>query len=122
MIRHIAGALAAALVVALVPLCVALGQTTAPGHEPYTPTRLEWAAMELQTLYGERTPYPARPIVVTFLPRNDGITVLCLIQYTSNYPEEALAFLKQGITRSFELYRSGRGWAWLRLQIQERAM
>lgn len=120
--RHVASVLAMALVASLIPLCVAVGQTSAAGDEPYTPTRLEWAAMELQTLYGERTPYPARPIIVTFLPRNDGMTVLCLIQYTSTYPEEALAFLKQGITRSFELYRSGRGWAWLRLQIQERAM
>ena len=114
--------LVVAMAAALVPLHAPLAQTLAPGDERYSPTRLEWAALELQALYGETTPYPGRPIIVTFLPRNDGVSVLCLIQYSASVPEEALRILKQGITRSVDLYRTGRGWAWLRLQIQEQPL
>ena len=114
--------LVVAMAAALVPMQAPLAQTLAPGDERYSPTRLEWAALELQALYGETTPHRERQIVVTYLPRQDGFSVLCLIQYNASYPEEALSVLKQGITRGFEIYRSGRGWPWLRLQIQEQPM
>ena len=114
--------LVVAMAAALLPLHASLAQTLAPGDERYSPTRLEWAALELQARYGEPTPQPVRPIVVTFLPRSDGVSVLCLIQYHAIYPEEALSVLKQAITRGFDLYRMERGWSWLRLQIQEQPL
>ena len=89
-----------------------------PGTEAYQPTKLEWAALELQASYGATVMTRESPLRVTFMPWN-GEYVLCLLQYTSDYPAAALKIEKDALRKAFSLYRESRDWTWLQLRFQE---
>jgi hypothetical protein len=92
------------------------------GLQPYTPTRLQWAALELQALYGNNSMTHEAPLRITFVPGSDGLTVKCLMAYTSDYPAAALKVERDSIDSAFKKYVENMGWPWLRLSIQERPM
>jgi hypothetical protein len=113
------------------PLVVALGVTafllcgasaTPPGLQPYTPTRLQWAALELQALYGNNAMTHETPLMITFNPWNDGVTIKCLMQYTGDYPAAALKAQRDSVESVFKMYVASAGWPWLKLSLQERPM
>ena len=62
-----------------------------PGSQPFTPSRLEWAALELQAANGQNLTSES-PLMITFFPWKDGRTVVCLLQYTDDYPAGAQGY------------------------------
>ena len=98
---------------------IAYSQNPLPGDMPYTPTKLEWAALDLQASYGATTMTQESPLMISFLPYKDGITVKCLLQYTSDFEAAALKENRESIEYSFKQYKKTKGWAWLRLEFQE---
>lgn len=93
-----------------------------PGLQGYTPTRLEWAAVELQAANGQNTATHESPLTISFVPWNDGHTVVCLLQYTDDYEATALRVTKESLAKVFATYSNSRGWTWLRLRFQEKSL
>ncbi len=87
----------------------------APGFQPYTPTRIEWAALQLQAIRGERSPTQW----VSFFPDQDGETILCIVQLAKSTPLEAMKKLLKDLTGDLESYRQVSGWPWLQFRIEE---
>jgi hypothetical protein len=88
------------------------------GNAPFAPTRLEWAAVELQAQSGGNW---AGQTMIHFYAKNDGQTILCLLQYS---PATSAVKVKEtrAITEfAFEKYKQIRGWPWLRIEFQEYA-
>lgn len=90
-----------------------------PGDVIYTPTKLEWAALELQANYGQTNWTSETPVMINFLPQNDGNTVLCLLQYTPEVPAATVKINRDSAQKVFDTYAGSRGWSWLRLQFRE---
>lgn len=105
----------------IVPVIVGLvataqtGKNSRPGDEPYTPTKLEWAAVELQGQFGIND---ASNVSVSYMPGSDGKTMECLLTYPSNISAGALETIKDGVKKTFKRYTSIRGWTWMRLETQ----
>ena len=97
-------------------------QTRPPGFEIYQPTKIEWAAVELQALHGKPSMTAESPIMITFHAQNDGVTVLCFIQHTADVQAAVLKIERESLVQAFDIYRRSRGWSWLRLQIDERPL
>lgn len=103
------------------------GQTTSkansrPGDEPYTPTRLEWAAVELQADYGNPNWASESPVTITYFATDDGTTVLCLLQYTADTIAPLVKLNRDTAQSVFDKYAQSRGWTWLRLKFEERVI
>jgi hypothetical protein len=92
------------------------------GDTAYTPTKLEWAALELQADYGNTNWTSETPVMITFLEGTDGTTMLCVLQYTPEVPAQVLKITRDSEQNVFDKYAEGRGWTWLRLQFQERIL
>ncbi len=90
-----------------------------PGDAMYTPTKLEWAALELQALYGQTNWTSETPVTISFVPLDDGKTVLCMLQFTPEVPAVTVKINRDSEQRIFESYVHKRGWSWLRLQFRE---
>jgi hypothetical protein len=92
-----------------------------PGDVTYTPTKLEWAALELQAYYGQNWTSEER-VATSFSQLNDGRTVLCLLQPTPDVSVETLKTEREVKQFEFDRYTKSRGWSWLRLQFQEKVL
>ena len=92
-----------------------------PGDAIYAPTKLEWAALELQATYGQQWT-TEDPVIINFLPLTDGHTVLCLVQYTPDASAETVKTARDSDQLIFQKFADNRGWSWLRLQIQEKIL
>lgn len=103
-----------------VPRSASIGN--GPGDAIYTPTKLEWATLELQATYGNNSWTTDSPVTISFIAEPDGKTVSCLFQYTADLPAAALKIDRDSISKAFEKYVQSRGWTWLRLEIQERVI
>ena len=90
-----------------------------PGDAAYKPTKLEWAALELQATYGNPNWTRDMPVVINFVPGADGKTVICLFQYTANVPAPMLKMDRDTEQSVFEKYVKTRGWTLLRLELRE---
>jgi hypothetical protein len=93
--------------------------TTRPGDEAYMPTKLEWAALELQANNGVTTWTSESPVMISFVAWSDGKTVLCVIQYTPEVPAQVVKINRDASQRVFDIYAKSRGWEWLRLEFKE---
>jgi hypothetical protein len=62
------------------------------------------------------------PLMVTFVPQSDGITVLCYLQYTRGFQATALKIERDALEEAFGIYKRSRKWNWLRLHFQERSI
>jgi hypothetical protein len=90
------------------------------GLEIYTPTKLEWASMELNVLHGKNTMTHESPVQITFMPKpKSSDTILCLIQYTNDVMASVLKINRDSIVEVFNIYKNGQGWPWLKLEITE---
>jgi hypothetical protein len=96
-------------------------QTERPGDAQYVPTKLEWAAVELQAGYGSEWTSDYH-VASAFTALDDGKTVLCLLQYTPDVTADAVKTQKRVTEIIFEKYAQRHGWPWLRLQFQERTL
>ena len=110
--------IASLLFLGVMPILAQPGQF--PGRMPYTPTKLEWAALELQSNYGQTTMTHESPIMTNFTAKEDGRTVLCILQYTSDVTAAVLKINRDALTSVFESYRRSRGWNWMRLEFLEK--
>ena len=93
-----------------------------PGDVAYTPTKLEWAALELQADYGNTNWTSETPVTIGFMPLSDGTTVLCLLQYTPDVTAQVVKVSRDSEQVVFDKYVRTRGWSWLRLQFQEKIL
>ena len=54
----------------------------APGFEGYTPSRLEWLAMELNSFFPYlNIAFNNKEINTIFIPKNDGKTLILIVRY-----------------------------------------
>lgn len=105
-------------VVLVIGGAISVAQTAkdgSPGDEPYTPTKLEWAAVELQAAYGINEP----PIMVYYTDSGDGKTITCLVSYAPDVKAATLKLVEDGVKRHFTSYSTARRWTWLRLKMEE---
>ena len=93
-----------------------------PGDELFTPTKLQWAALELQALYGNTNWTTETPVLMFFLPQPDGKTVLCVVQYTPDTTAELVKFNRDTAQTIFDKYVASSGWSWLRVKFDERVL
>jgi hypothetical protein len=96
--------------------------TDRPGDAIYTPTKLEWAALELQAAFGQTNWTTETPVMISFSPLDDGNTVLCLLQFTPEVPAVTVKINRDVEQKVFEIYAHHRGWSWLRLQFREKIL
>jgi hypothetical protein len=89
-----------------------------PGDAPYTRTKLEWAALELQVMHGHDFG-PGKHSSVRFLPENDGRTVNCLLLYDRSVTDEGKKLLHDLTQANADRLAKEKGWDWLRLHIHE---
>jgi len=90
-----------------------------PGDATYTPTKLEWAALELQASYGNTNYTSESPVTIQWVALGDGNTLLCILQYTPDVPAGVVKLNREGQQYAFDKYKAARGWSWLRLQFDE---
>lgn len=93
-----------------------------PGDVAYAPTKLEWAALELQAQAGNTNWTSETPVTVTFIDSGDGRTVRCVLQYTPEVPAAVVKINRDASQKVFDIYANSRGWPWLRLQFDERVL
>jgi len=89
-----------------------------PGGAPYTPTRVEWAAIELQSYFGRNWTSEDR-VDISYMAENDGATVRCVLQYTPDVSAQNLKMDRDLARVNFDKYAARRGWSWLRLEFEE---
>lgn len=92
-----------------------------PGDAPYTPTKLEWAALELQANFGRNWTNEDR-VAISYAPDADGKTVRCTLQYAPDVSAQGLRTSRDVAQLLFDRYEAGRGWPWLRIRFDERAL
>lgn len=92
-----------------------------PGDMPYTPTRLEWAALELQTYFG-RTLTPQDHVDISYMSAGEGTTIRCILQYTPDVAAQDIKMDRDIAQVNFDKYATRHGWPWLRLQFEEHTM
>jgi hypothetical protein len=100
------------------------GKTTTvnrPGDAPYTPTKLEWAALEMQANFAS-TWTTENPVAIAYMAADDGTTIRCLLQYTSNVSAQLVKTSREAAQLVFDRYAARRGWAWLRLRFEEQIL
>ena len=93
-----------------------------PGDEPYTPTKLEWAVLELQAGFGVNTWSSESPVMINWVAEGDVKTILCLLQYTPDTPAQVVKINRDSEQHIFDKYVASHGWEWLRLRFEERVL
>ena len=121
MVRTILSIPIAAAVATLIVVAVE-ARTTPPGLERYTPTRLEWAALELQATHGDTWSPREETVMVTYRPGDDGLTIVCVIQYTAGASASLLGMVRDTTTQVFTIYKRAKEWPWLRLEFREKEL
>jgi len=92
-----------------------------PGDAPFTPSKLEWAALELQTYFG-RTWTPQDHVDISYMSAGDGTTIRCILQYTPDVAAQDIKMDRDIAQVTFDKYATRRGWSWLRLKFEEHTM
>jgi hypothetical protein len=92
-------------------------QSARPGDAPYTPTKLEWAALELEVKYGEN-----KHISVSFRSEDDGRTVQCFLIYDGTVSAAQSKAMRDLIRMRVDDYAKNKGWDWLRVTFKEEAI
>jgi hypothetical protein len=94
---------------------------TRPGDALYAPTKLEWAALELQANFGREWTRDDH-VAVSYMQEADGKTVRCVLQYTPDVSARALRTSRDVVQVIFDKYQARRGWPWLRLAFEEQPL
>jgi hypothetical protein len=85
----------------------------------YFPTRLDWAALDLQASFGRGTD----PFVRTmFVASSDGTTVICRLLYTSDAPRSTIEYTRDTARMVVEQYAAIHELPWLQIKFQERVL
>ena len=97
-------------------------KNTPPGFERYTPTRLEWAALELQASHGDTWSPTEQTVMLSYRPGDDGLTIVCVLQYTAGTTSSLLGMVRDTTKQVFAIYKDAKKWPWLRLEFQEKEL
>jgi hypothetical protein len=92
-----------------------------PGDVLYTPTKLEWAALELQADFGRNWTNEDH-VAISYMQGGDGKTIQCSLQYTPDVSAQALKTSRDVAQVLFDRYKASRSWSWLRLQFEEHSL
>jgi hypothetical protein len=93
-----------------------------PGDEPYTPSKLEWAALELQASYGNPSWTNDEPVQINYIDSGDGATVLCILQYPPEVTAQLVKLNRDTAQKVFDKFVEGRGWKWVKIRFDERVL
>jgi hypothetical protein len=96
-------------------------QSAGPGDAPYTPTKLEWAALELEVKYGENFS-PDKHISTSFRPEDDGRTVQYFLIYDRTVSAARSKAMRDLMLMRVDDYAKHKGWDWLRVTFKEEAI
>lgn len=89
---------------------------TMPADEPYAPTKLEWAILELSAQLN-LDEIRATGVRVSFTGRKG--TLIAVIRYPKDYSAQALTELRRYLQDGVGVYKMIRGWDWLQLEFDE---
>ena len=92
-----------------------------PGAEPYSPTKIEWAAIELQGYHGTNNWSDDSAIFIRSWIPIDSSTIICIIVYNKEVPESYLEQEKKRLIKIFNTYKETRGWDWMKLEFKMKA-
>lgn len=92
-----------------------------PGNAPYTPTKLQWAALELQADFGRNWSSDDH-VAVSFMPGQDGRTIRCRLQYTPDVSAQDLETSRAVAQTILGKYAAHQGWPWLQITFQESSL
>jgi hypothetical protein len=88
---------------------------TEPGMMPYTPTRIEWLALELEASFHQDfssdSPYALHYIAAT--PN----TIFIVVQYRNNAPIGVVDKAIDVAKRLVNAHASSNGWSWVKIEV-----
>ena len=93
-------------------------QSARLGDAPYTPTKLEWATLELEVKYGENFS-PNKHISTSFRSEDDGRTVECFLIYDRTVSAAHSKAMRDLLRMRVDDYAKNKGWDWLRVTFKE---
>jgi hypothetical protein len=85
-----------------------------PGFVRYTPSRIEWLALELQAYYGD-TSFGNERHKVNFLVDGDD-TIIIVVHYLSGVDREQMNKRVESARRIIGLSARNRGWNWVKIK------
>ena len=89
-----------------------------PGSEHYTPTKLEWLAVELNSTLSKRYTQ-ADPYLLNIVPMRNEDTLLIFVRYHPQLDREVLNIVLDSTREVIRINAESRGWdTWL--QVRER--
>jgi len=89
-----------------------------PGNQRYQPTRLEWAAVAMNALWGNQDiPGGTRPIRYLFKEGGDGIHLTCQITYDDETPKPEINQATRLVEIQVDDFAKTRGWKWLQVKF-----
>jgi hypothetical protein len=87
-----------------------------PGSEPYTATRLEWLAMEMNSVLGH-TVNSDLPFNLTFLPIEGRDAIRISVRYGAHVPAGELQSVVKSARDTMEVTARAHGWdTWLKIE------
>jgi len=90
-----------------------------PGMMPYTPTRLEWLAVDLEASYHQDFSHDS-PLSLHYLPKPPN-TVLIYVHYTSETSPAALEGAIDAAKGQVNQDASSHGWSsWVKIEVQRK--
>jgi hypothetical protein len=90
-----------------------------PGMVPYTPTRLEWLAVDLEASYHQDFSRDS-PYSLHYLPKAPN-TVLIFVHYTSETPPGTLEKVIDTAKQQVNQDASSHGWSsWAKVEVQRK--
>jgi hypothetical protein len=93
-------------------------QSSLEGMKPYTPTRLEWLATEMNAYYRQEL-IDLEGYILTFIPLENQNTILIYVRYTPKTNREAMNIGINTARKVLNMNVKGRGWdSWLKVREQ----
>jgi hypothetical protein len=105
------------LAIALTPGCLAFAQDRSKlqGWKPYTPSRLEWLAVELNA--GLRTDATeANPYSLSLVPLENEDTILIYVLYHPTVNREVMNIAVDTARKAISTTAKTHGWTWLKVR------
>lgn len=91
----------------------------APGFEDYTPSRLEWLVVMLNSLAQYLNTLPGERIEFAYIPGEDGKTIILRIRYHSDLPPEVLKTIEDSAkTFAMSIAQNYKWDSWIKIKTQ----
>ena len=91
----------------------------APGFEDYTPSRLEWLVVMLNSLVQYLNTSPSERIEFAYIPGADGKTIILRIRHHSDLSPEVLKTIEDGAkTFAMSIAQNYKWDSWIEIKTQ----